>query len=240
MGMAAFLAACIKIKLNVLVSGGSGAGKTTLLNVLSSFIPEGERIVTCEDAAELKLVQPHTVRLESRPPNIEGKGEVRIRDLVRNCLRMRPDRIIIGEVRGAEALDMMQAMNTGHDGSIATLHANTPRDALSRLETMVMMAGMDLPSRAIREQMASAIHLIVQISRLSDGSRKVVSISEIQGMEGNVVVLQDLFTFVQKGVGEGGKVLGAMQATGMVPKFLDRFASAGIRLPNEIFKRNLE
>jgi pilus assembly protein CpaF len=239
-GMAAFLAACVKIKLNIIVSGGSGAGKTTLLNVLSSFIPEGERIVTCEDAAELKLVQPHTVRLESRPPNIEGKGEVRIRDLVRNCLRMRPDRIIIGEVRGAEALDMLQAMNTGHEGSISTIHANTPRDALSRLETMVMMAGMDLPSRAIREQMASAIHLFVQISRLSDGSRKVVSISEIQGMEGNVVVLQDLFSFVQKGVGEGGKVLGAMQATGMVPKFLDRFNAAGIRLPTEIFKRNLE
>ena len=239
-GMAAFLAACVKVKLNVIVSGGSGAGKTTLLNVLSSFIPEGERVVTVEDAAELKLHQPHVVRLESRPPNIEGKGEVKIRDLVRNCLRMRPDRIVVGEVRGGEALDMLQAMNTGHEGSISTIHANTPRDALARLETMVMMSGMELPSRAIREQVAAAIHLIVQISRLSDGSRKVVSVSEIQGMEGNVIVLQDLFNFQQKGVGEGGKVLGAMQATGMIPRFIERFTAAGVRLPNEIFKRNVE
>jgi pilus assembly protein CpaF len=239
-GMAAFLAACVKIKLNIIVSGGSGAGKTTLLNVLSSFIPEGERIVTVEDAAELKLHQPHVVRLESRPPNIEGKGEVKIRDLVRNCLRMRPDRIIVGEVRGGEALDMLQAMNTGHEGSVSTIHANSPRDALSRLETMVMMAGMELPSRAIREQVASAIHLIVQIGRLTDGSRKVISVSEVQGMEGNVVVLQDLFTFQQKGIGEGGKVLGAIQATGMVPKFLDRFSASGVRLPSEVFKRTAE
>lgn len=239
-GMAAFLAACVKVKLNILVSGGSGAGKTTLLNVLSSFIPENERVVTVEDAAELKLHQPHVVRLESRPPNIEGRGEVKIRDLVRNCLRMRPDRIVVGEVRGAECLDMLQAMNTGHEGSISTVHANTPRDALARMETMVMMAGMDLPSRAIREQVASAIHLIVQIGRLTDGSRKVVSISEVQGMEGNVIVLQDLFTFVQRGVGEGGKVLGAMQATGMVPKLLDRFTAAGIHLPTEVFKRTME
>jgi pilus assembly protein CpaF len=239
-GMAAFLAACVKVKLNILVSGGSGAGKTTLLNVLSSFIPEGERVVTVEDAAELKLHQPHVVRLESRPPNIEGKGEIKIRDLVRNCLRMRPDRIVVGEVRGGEALDMLQAMNTGHEGSISTIHSNSPRDALARLETMVMMSGMDLPSRAIREQVAAAIHLIVQITRLSDGSRKVASVSEIQGMEGNVIVLQDLFTFQQKGVGEGGKVLGTMQATGMVPKFIDRFTAAGIRLPNEIFKRSAE
>jgi pilus assembly protein CpaF len=239
-GMAAFLAACVKVKLNILVSGGSGAGKTTLLNVLSSFIPEGERVVTVEDAAELKLHQPHVVRLESRPPNIEGKGEIKIRDLVRNCLRMRPDRIVVGEVRGGEALDMLQAMNTGHEGSISTIHSNTARDALARLETMVMMSGMDLPSRAIREQVAAAIHLIVQISRLSDGSRKVASVCEIQGMEGNVIVLQDLFTFQQKGVGEGGKVLGTMQATGMVPKFMDRFTAAGIRLPNEIFKRSAE
>ncbi len=230
----------MKIKLNVLVSGGSGAGKTTLLNVLSSFIPEGERIVTVEDAAELKLHQPHVVRLESRPPNIEGKGEIKIRDLVRNCLRMRPDRIIVGEVRGGEALDMLQAMNTGHEGSISTIHSNSPRDALSRMETMVMMSGMDLPSRAIREQVAAAIHMIVQISRLSDGSRRVVSVSEVQGMEGNVVVLQDLFTFHQKGVGEGGKVLGSIQATGMVPKFLDRFTGAGVHLPTEIFKRTPE
>jgi pilus assembly protein CpaF len=237
-GMAAFLAACVKIKLNVLVSGGSGAGKTTLLNVLSSFIPEGERVVTVEDAAELKLHQPHVVRLESRPPNIEGKGEIKIRDLVRNCLRMRPDRIVVGEVRGGEALDMLQAMNTGHEGSISTIHANSPRDALARMETMVMMSGMDLPSRAIREQVAAAIHLIVQISRLSDGSRKVVSVSEVQGMEGQVIVLQDLFSYQQKGVGEGGKVLGTLQATGMVPKFLDRFNNAGVHLPSEIFKRS--
>jgi pilus assembly protein CpaF len=239
-GMAAFLAACVKVKLNILVSGGSGAGKTTLLNVLSSFIPEGERVVTVEDAAELKLHQPHVVRLESRPPNIEGKGEVKIRDLVRNCLRMRPDRIVVGEVRGGEALDMLQAMNTGHEGSISTIHSNTPRDALARLETMVMMSGMELPSRAIREQVASAIHLIVQIGRLSDGSRKVISVSEIQGMEGNVIVLQDLFTYQQKGIGEGGKVLGTMQATGMVPKFIDRFNAAGMHLPPEIFKRTSE
>jgi pilus assembly protein CpaF len=239
-GMAAFLAACVKIKLNILVSGGSGAGKTTLLNVLSSFIPEGERVVTVEDAAELKLHQPHVVRLESRPPNIEGKGEIKIRDLVRNCLRMRPDRIVVGEVRGGEALDMLQAMNTGHEGSISTVHSNTPRDALARLETMVMMSGMDLPSRAIREQIAAAVHMIVQVGRLSDGSRKVVNVTEIQGMEGNVIVLQDLFSFAQKGVGEGGKVLGTIQATGMVPKFIDRFNAASIHLPAEIFKRTSE
>jgi len=239
-GMAAFLAACVKIKLNILVSGGSGAGKTTLLNVLSSFIPEGERVVTVEDAAELKLHQPHVVRLESRPPNIEGKGEIKIRDLVRNCLRMRPDRIVVGEVRGGEALDMLQAMNTGHEGSISTVHSNTPRDALARLETMVMMSGMDLPSRAIREQIAAAVHMIVQVGRLSDGSRKVVDVTEIQGMEGNVIVLQDLFSFAQKGVGEGGKVLGTIQATGMVPKFIDRFNAASIHLPAEIFKRTSE
>jgi pilus assembly protein CpaF len=236
-GMAAFLAACVKVRLSCLVSGGTGSGKTTLLNVLSSFIPEGERIVTIEDAAELKLHQPHVVRLESRPPNIEGKGEIKIRDLVRNSLRMRPDRIIVGEVRGGEALDMLQAMNTGHEGSISTIHANTPRDALSRMETMVMMSGMELPSRAIREQVASAIHIIIQVGRLSDGSRKVVSVSEVQGMEGNVIVMQDLFTYQQKGIGEGGKVLGTMQATGMVPKFVERFSSAGVHLPTEIFKR---
>ncbi len=239
-GMATFLAACVKVKLNIIVSGGTGSGKTTLLNVLSSFIPEGERIVTIEDAAELKLHQPHCVRLESRPPNIEGRGEVKIRDLVRNSLRMRPDRIIVGEVRGGEALDMLQAMNTGHEGSISTVHANTARDGLARLETMVMMSGMDLPSRAIREQIAAAIHLIVQIGRMTDGSRKVVAVSEVQGMEGNVIVLQDLFTFHQKGVGEAGKVLGTMQATGMVPKFIERFNAAGSHLPSEIFKRTGE
>jgi pilus assembly protein CpaF len=235
--MAAFLAACVKVKLNIIVSGGTGSGKTTLLNVLSSFIPEGERIVTVEDAAELKLHQQHVVRLESRPPNIEGRGEIKIRDLVRNCLRMRPDRIIVGEVRGGEALDMLQAMNTGHEGSLSTVHANSPRDALSRLETMVMMSGMELPSRAIREQVAAAIHMIVQIGRMSDGSRKVINVSEVQGMEGNVIVLQDLFTYQQKGIGEGGKVLGTMQATGMVPKFMERFNAAGAHLPAEIFKR---
>jgi len=239
-GMAAFLAGCVKAKFNCLVSGGTGSGKTTLLNVLSSFISDTERIVTIEDAAELKLHQPHVVRLESRPPNIEGKGEVKIRDLVRNSLRMRPDRIIVGEVRGGEALDMLQAMNTGHEGSISTVHANTPRDALSRMEVMVMMSGMDLPSRAIREQVASAIHMIIQVGRMSDGSRKVVSVSEVQGMEGNVIVMQDLFTYQQKGVGEGGKVLGTMQATGMVPKSADRFSAAGVHLPTELFKRQAD
>ena len=234
--LAAFLSACVRVKLNILVSGGSGAGKTTFLNVLSAFIPEGERIVTIEDAAELKLNQPHVVRLESRPPNIEGKGEVTIRDLVRNSLRMRPDRIIVGEVRGGEALDMLQAMNTGHEGSISTIHSNSARDALARLETMVMMAGMELPSRAIREQVAAAIHLIIQVSRMVDGGRKVVGVSEVQGLEGQVIVLQDLFTFQQKGIGENGKVIGAIQATGMVPKFMDRFKAAGLKISPEIFR----
>jgi pilus assembly protein CpaF len=235
--MVSFLAACVRIKLNILVSGGTGSGKTTLLNVLSSFIPPGERIVTIEDAAELRLQQPHIVRLEARPANIEGKGEVRIRDLVRNSLRMRPDRIVVGECRSGEALDMLQAMNTGHDGSLTTLHANSPRDCTSRLETMVMMAGMELPSRAIREQIASAIHLIVQVSRMSDGSRKVISITEVQGMEGQVITLQDLFTFRQTTVDEQGRVQGAMEATGLIPKFFHRFATAGINLPPDIFQR---
>jgi len=235
--IATFLQACVRIKLNIIVSGGTGSGKTTLLNVISSFIPEGERIVTIEDAAELRLHQPHVVRLESRPPNIEGKGEVKIRDLVRNSLRMRPDRIIVGEVRGPETLDMLQAMNTGHEGSISTIHSNSARDALSRMETLVMMTGMELPSRAIREQVASAIHLIVQIGRLSDGSRKVIGISEVQGMEGNVIVLQDIFNFHQTGVGEGGKVLGSISATGLVPRFMHRFETSGIKLPPDIFKR---
>ena len=233
--MVVFLAACVHIKLNILVSGGTGSGKTTLLNVLSGFIPDGERIITIEDAAELRLQKPHVVRLESRPSNIEGKGEIKIRDLVRNCLRMRPDRIVVGECRGGESLDMLQAMNTGHDGSITTLHANTPRDCLARLETMVMMAGMDLPARAIREQIASAIHLIVQVTRLSDGSRKVTSITEVQGMEGQMVTLQDLFVFRQVGLGEDGRVQGKMEPTGLVPKFLPRFAAAGINVPPEIF-----
>jgi len=236
-GIAAFLAAAVKAKLNMLISGGTGSGKTTLLNVLSSFIPSGDRVITIEDAAELRLSQPHVVRLESRPPNIEGRGEITIRDLVRNSLRMRPDRIVVGEVRGAEALDMLQAMNTGHEGSISTIHANTPRDALARLETMVMMTGMELPSRAIREQVSSALHLLIHESRMSDGSRKIVNISEIHGMEGNIVVLQDLFEFRQKGVGEGGKVLGTIYPTGMVPKFMELFASRGIHLPRDIFSR---
>jgi pilus assembly protein CpaF len=233
--MITFLSACVHIKLNILVSGGTGSGKTTLLNVLSGFIPDGERIVTIEDAAELRLQKPHVVRLESRPSNIEGKGEIKIRDLVRNCLRMRPDRIVVGECRGGESLDMLQAMNTGHDGSITTLHANTPRDCLARLETMVMMAGMDLPARAIREQIASAIHLIVQVTRLSDGSRKVTSVTEVQGMEGQMVTLQDLFVFRQSSVSEDGRVIGKMEATGLVPKFMPRFAAAGINLPTELF-----
>jgi pilus assembly protein CpaF len=234
--MASFLSACVRAKLNIIVSGGTGSGKTTLLNVLSSFIPEGERIVTIEDAAELRLHQQHVVRLEARPPNIEGKGEVRIRDLVRNALRMRPDRIVVGEVRGGEALDMLQAMNTGHEGSISTIHANTPRDALARLETMVMMAGTELPSRAIREQVASAIHLFIQIARMVDGARRIVNITEVQGLEGNVIVLQDIFSFQQRGVSETGKVLGSMQPTGMVPKFLERLASAGAHIPPDLFK----
>ncbi|SHM42636.1 pilus assembly protein CpaF [Caldanaerovirga acetigignens] len=233
--MAAFLEACVKARLNILVSGGTSSGKTTTLNVLSSFIPPTERIVTIEDAAELRLQQPHVITLESRPPNIEGRGEITIRDLVRNALRMRPDRIIVGEVRGGEALDMLQAMNTGHDGSLATGHANSPRDMLSRLETMVLMAGVDLPVRAIREQIASAIDLIIHQSRLKDGSRRITSIVEVQGMEGDVIVLQDLFTFRQTGVGEDGKVKGVFEATGVLPKFMDRFEAYGLNLPREVF-----
>jgi len=234
-GAAQFLAAAVKAKLNILISGGTGSGKTTLLNVLSSFIPDGERVVTIEDAAELRLSQAHVVRLEARPPNIEGRGEITIRDLVRNSLRMRPDRILVGEVRGGEALDMLQAMNTGHEGSISTIHANSPRDALARLETMVMMAGMELPSRAIREQISSALHLLIHEARLSDGSRKIIDVSEVHGMEGNVVVLQGLFEFRQKGVGDGGKVLGSIQPTGIVARSLELFASRGIHIPRDIF-----
>ncbi|MCF6095653.1 CpaF family protein [Thermovorax subterraneus] len=233
--MATFLEACVKARLNILVSGGTSSGKTTTLNVLSSFIPPTERIVTIEDAAELRLQQPHVITLESRPPNIEGRGEITIRDLVRNALRMRPDRIIVGEVRGGEALDMLQAMNTGHDGSLATGHANSPRDMLSRLETMVLMAGVDLPVRAIREQIASAIDLIIHQSRLKDGSRRITSIVEVQGMEGDVIVLQDLFSFRQIGVGEDRKVKGVFEATGVLPKFMDRFEAYGINLPREVF-----
>jgi len=236
--MADFLSAAVRARLNVFVSGGTGSGKTTLLNVLSSFIPEGERIVTVEDAAELQLVQAHVVTLEARPANIDGKGGVQIRDLVRNCLRMRPDRIIVGEVRSGEALDMLQAMNTGHDGSLTTAHANTPRETLSRIETMVLMAGMDLPVRAIREQISKAIHLIVQQDRLQDGSRKVTHITEVQGMEGDTIVLEDLFKYDQSGF-EGGKVFGDFRATGARPKCYEKFQQMGVNLPLSVFGRVL-
>lgn len=234
--MVEFLSACVRAKLNILVSGGTGSGKTTTLNVLSSFVPDDERIVTIEDAAELQLQQEHVVTLESRPPNLEGRGEIPIRQLVRNSLRMRPDRIIVGEVRGGEALDMLQAMNTGHDGSLTTLHCNSPRDALSRLETMTLMAGEDLPSRAIREQIAAAMHLIVHQARLRDGSRRIVQVSEIQGMEGDVIILQDIFVFDQRGVTPEGKVVGEHKPTGLRPKFVARLAKEGIDLPVDIFR----
>jgi pilus assembly protein CpaF len=233
--MADFLAACVQARLNIVVAGGTGSGKTTLLNVLSSFIPEDERIITVENAAELQLRQDHVVTLESRPPNVEGKGEVTIRDLVINCLRMRPERIIVGECRGGETLDMLQAMNTGHDGSMTTIHANTPRDAVSRIETMCLMAGMDLPARAIREQIASAIHVFVQQSRLKDGSRKVTQITEVAGMEGDVVVLQDIFVFEQTGIDEKGKIVGQLRPTGVRPRFLEKFEALNIFLPPTIF-----
>jgi pilus assembly protein CpaF len=220
--------------LNIFVSGGTGSGKTTTLNVLSSFIPNDERIVTIEDAAELQLRQEHVVTLESRPPNIEGKGAVPIRELVRNALRMRPDRIIVGECRAGEALDMLQAMNTGHDGSLSTGHANSPRDMLARLETMVLMAGVDLPVRAIREQIASAVDLIVHQSRLKDGTRKITAITEVQGMEGDVIVMQDVFQFDQTGVIDG-KIQGRLKPTGIRPKFVEQFEQQGIHLPNGIF-----
>ncbi len=229
-----FLRACVVSRLNVLISGGTGTGKTTFLNILSGYIPEDERIVTLENAAELQLRQEHVVTLESRPPNIEGKGEITIRDLMINSLRMRPDRIIIGECRGGEALDMLQAMNTGHDGSMTTLHANNTREALARLETMVLMAGMELPHRAIREQIAAAINLIVQLERMRDGSRRVVAITEVQGMEGEVITTSDIFKFDQVGF-ENGKVIGHMRPTGLRPKFMRRIEESGIHLPPSIF-----
>lgn len=225
-----FLEACVKSRLNILVSGGTGSGKTTTLNVLSSFIPDDERIVTIEDAAEIQLRQEHVITLESRPPNIEGKGSITIRDLVRNALRMRPDRIVVGEVRSGEALDMLQAMNTGHDGSLTTGHANSPRDMLARLETMVLMAGMELPVKAIREQISSAIDMIIQQSRMRDGSRKITHITEVQGMEGDIIVLQNIYMYNQRGA-DSGKFL----ATGIRPKFLWRLEASGINLPREIF-----
>ena len=233
--MAQLLEALIKAKLNILISGGTGSGKTTLLNLLSGFIPEGERVVTIEDAAELQMRQQHVLRLETRPPNIEGKGEISQRSLVRNALRMRPDRIVLGEVRGAEALDMLHAMNTGHEGSMATLHANTPRDALTRLENMVGMAGLTMPVKAIRQQIASAITVVVQASRLTDGRRKLMSIQEVTGMEGDIINMQEIFAFKRTGVDENGVIKGYFGATGVRPIFCDRLASFGIALPEQMF-----
>jgi pilus assembly protein CpaF len=233
--MLALLKAVVKSRLNVLISGGTGAGKTTLLNILSSFIPATERIVTIEDSAELQLKQPHVVRLETRPANIEGQGEVPQRLLLINALRMRPDRIIMGECRGSEAIDMLQAMNTGHDGSLTTLHANTPRDALSRLETMISMANLDLPERAMRQQISSAINLVIQVSRLSDGTRKLMQISEIVGMEGEIITMQDIFVYEREGMGDNDKVLGRFRATGIRPRFSDRLKSYGIDLSSLLF-----
>ncbi|MDZ5783467.1 CpaF family protein [Marinococcus luteus] len=237
--MADFIDACVQAKLNIFVSGGTGSGKTTTLNVLSSFISNEDRIVTIEDAAELQLGQEHVVSLETRPPNIEGKGAISIRDLVRNSLRMRPDRIVIGEVRSGEALDMLQAMNTGHDGSLATGHANSPRDMLSRLETMVLMAGMDLPIRAIREQIAGALDVIIQQSRLRDGTRRITSITEVQAMEGDIIVLQEIFTFQQESVDENGKIIGKLVPTGVRPQFYEQMEHDGIYLPPSLFSERM-
>jgi pilus assembly protein CpaF len=233
--MAEFLKACVKLKLNIIVSGGTGTGKTTFLNALSAYIPESERILTIEDPIEIKIQQPHVVSLEARPANIDGKGEIAQRDLLRNTLRMRPDRIIIGEVRGPEAFDMLNAMNTGHEGSLSTVHANSPRDALARIENMVLMAALELPDRAIREQMASALDLIVQLARHSDGVRRVTAITECSGMEGQVITLQDLFTFQQSHVDAEGNIHGRMAPTGIRPSFAERFDAAGITLPDGLF-----
>lgn len=238
--VADFLKACVIGRLNIIASGGTGTGKTTTLNILGSFIPNEERIVTIEDAAELQLPQKHVLKLEYRPPNIEGKGEISIRDLVRNSLRMRPDRIIVGEVRGGEALDMLQAMNTGHDGSLSTVHSNSPRDVLSRLETMVLMAGMELPIKAIREQVSSAIDLIVHMNRLKDGTRRFVKITEVQNMEGDIITLQDLFLFdFSMGIDSNGKFKGRIKSNGLKPRFLDKLFESGIEIPNEIFEKEI-
>ena len=231
-----FLSACVKARLNAIISGGTGAGKTTLLNVMSSFISDRDRIATIEDAAELQLHQEHVVRMETRPPNVEGKGAVNQRQLVINALRMRPDRIVVGEVRGEEALDMLQAMNTGHDGSLTTVHANTPRDALARIETMIAMGNVNLPEKAMRQQIAAAVQVVVQQTRMSDGSRKVTSISEITGMEGDVITMQEIFLFEKVGVTQDGKVIGRFRATGVRPKCADRIKAAGIHLPPDMFE----
>jgi pilus assembly protein CpaF len=237
--MVVFIEACVQSRVNLLISGGTGSGKTTLLNVLSKWIPSNERVVTIEDAAELQIQREHVVRLETRPANVEGQGCVTQRDLLRNCLRMRPDRIIIGEVRGAEAFDMLQAMNTGHDGSMTTVHANNPRDALRRVENMVSMAGLNYPVSVIREQMASAIHLVIQLDRMTGGKRKIVSIVEITGMEGSTVCLQDVFRFRQTGVDPSGQATGSFEACGVRPQLLDRLASEGMTLPGDLFQSRI-
>jgi len=238
--MLELLSAMVKGRLNILVSGGTGAGKTTLLNVLSGYIPNTERIVSIEDAAELQLKQENIVRLETRPPNIEGKGAVRQRQLVINSLRMRPDRIVVGEVRGEEAFDMLQAMNTGHEGSLTTVHANSPRDAMARIENMVSMANLNIPERAVRQQISSAVHAVIQIARLSDGTRKVTTISEVTGMDADSIAMQDIFSFDRTGIDENGKVRGAFRATGLRPKFADRLATVGARLRPALFESKAE
>jgi septum site-determining protein MinD len=231
-----FLRICVEGKLNVVVSGGTGSGKTTLLNVLSNYIPANERIITVEDSAELQLGQEHVVRLESRPKNIEGEGEVSIRDLIRNCLRMRPDRIVVGECRGGEALDMLQAMNTGHSGSLTTLHSNNPRECLGRMETLVMMAGLGLPSKAIKETIASAVNVIIQQSRLSDGTRKITHITEVAGMQGDVITLQDIFVFKQESIDKKRRVVGRFLPTGYIPKFVEEMVNKGMRVSRDLFQ----
>jgi pilus assembly protein CpaF len=235
LALVTFLKACVEARVNIIISGGTGTGKTTLLNVVSAFIPTHERIITIEDTAELQLKQEHVVHLEKRPPNVEGKGEITIRQLLINALRMRPDRIIVGESRGGEALDMLQAMNTGHDGSMTTLHSNSPRDALRRIETMVLMAGLELPLRAIREQVSSAIDLIIHVERLRDGTRKVTQVTEVQGMEGDMIIMQDVFTFEQYGI-QNGRVIGQLKSSGLRPRFSEKFVANGIELPSNIFE----